>query len=108
MLALHSTQLIFAHSSGHGEVEAAPTDEQVLATAARYVTKLVNEETVIDGKPVDNNWLNADAAVIHEKTLRHFIVKFTKENIEKALFIQMNSRGMFMGANYDGKFNKGM
>ena len=106
LTAMCGSQWIFAHAGGHDEV-AEPTEQQILSTAARYVAKLIKDETPVAGSSIDKAWLTADTSTLHEKALRYYVVKFTKKGAAKPLFIKMDSRGLFVEANYDGNFDEG-
>ncbi|MAZ67092.1 MAG: hypothetical protein CMF25_08270 [Kangiellaceae bacterium] len=109
-ICLASTLLVptvaFSHADGHGHQAAPPTTEQVIDTASQYITQLIEKGEMVEGAPLNASWNNVAEKKIYKKTLRNYIVSFKAKESDKILYILMDNRGYFRGANYSGNFEQ--
>lgn len=103
-LLLFSTQLVFAHSSGHGGPPIS--EEQAVSVATESVTIIVDQQVNIENSQLDASWNIIPAADkrIYKKGRGYFIVSFNNKPQDKTLYVLLSDQGEFYNANYSGKF----
>lgn len=101
---LFSSQLVFAHGSGHGGPPISA--EQAISTASESVTMIVSQNVEIENGTLDASWNaipEADKA-IYKKGRGYYIVSVNNKALDKTLYVLLSAQGEFYEANYSGKF----
>jgi hypothetical protein len=97
-----STQLAFAHGSGHG---TPISDTAALKAATEAVSLLVSQKEKVQGAPLDASWSSVPETgkKLHRKASGFYIVSF-QQSADKTLYVLISDQGEFYDANYTGKF----
>ncbi|PKH02116.1 hypothetical protein CXF72_13445 [Psychromonas sp. MB-3u-54] len=94
-------------SAGHSHgPSTAPSNEQIISKAFQDLSTIVNKSELVEGQALNESWKEVTDKKIQEKSLRYYIVAFTNTVEKKTLYILLNSKGTYMGVNFNGKFEK--
>lgn len=85
---------------------AGPTPEQVINKAHRDLMHIVDSKRMVEGQALDPRWKEQTQKQIHKKTLSYYIVSFTHSTLQDTLYILLNDKGLFFGANFTGQFSQ--
>lgn len=99
-----SSQLAFAHGSGHGGQPIS--NEMAIIEAGNNVAAVVKQQTEIEGSKLDSSWENIPASdkAVSKKGDGYYVVSVNNKAQSKTLYVLISDQGEFYDANFSGKF----
>lgn len=93
------------HGHGHGHNRAAANAKSILSAATEAVAQLFHHKQVIEGKALDQAWLNMPEGnkSVAKRGNGYFIVRY-QGPADRPLFLLLSDEGDLYDANYTGHF----
>jgi len=90
---------------GHSHGYTPPTDSQVIARATSELKSAIETGKKADGSQMEKIWQTVSEKSVEKKNMRYYIVSFQHPVEKKKLYVLLDGRGAFSGANFNGSFS---
>jgi len=91
------------HDHGSG-IYVPPTNAEVVGKASYELAIVIDKGMQVAGEQLDASWKSVSQKEVTKKNPSYYVISFTHPEEKRTLYVLLDVRGVYSGANFDGAF----